>query len=259
MRSNPFWLAGPVLLLGLAGITRGEDMAQLLEKRMYKDADGKALRYRLLKPDRYDAHQKYPLVLFLHGAGERGDDNIAQLIHGVPEFAKDENRKKYPCFLAAPQCPANEKWADVDWSAAQHRLTDRPAESLRLALEMVESLQKEFAIDSHRLYITGLSMGGFGTWDAITRHPDRFAAAVPVCGGGDETKAERIARLPIWVFHGAKDDAVKPSRSLHMLAALMEAGGMPGYSQYPNVGHDSWVPAYRDGRMLEWLFGQKRK
>lgn len=254
-------LAGLALLFGLSAAGRGQDPAQLLEKRTFKGADGGALPYRLLRPDAYDPQKKYPLVLFLHGAGERGDDNTAQLKHAVAEFTREDVRKKYPCFLAAPQCPTGASWAPINrlGDPHQYRQPEEPSEPLRLALELVEALQKEFAIDPHRLYITGLSMGGFGTWDAIARHPDRFAAAVPVCGGGDLGKAGRIAQLPIWVFHGAKDPVVKPAYSLDMVTALVNAGGAPGLTQYPGVAHDSWVPAYREPRLYEWLFAQKRE
>jgi predicted peptidase len=257
---NPV-LAGLALLFGLSAVGRGQDPSQLLEKRTFKGADGGTLPYRLLKPDGYDPQKRYPLVLFLHGAGERGDDNTAQLKHGVAEFTREDVRRKYPCFLAAPQCPRRSSWAPISRLGDPHAYhqADRPSEPLRLALELVESVQKEFSVDEQRLYITGLSMGGFGTWDAITRHPDRFAAAVPVCGGGDLDRADRIARLPIWVFHGAKGPVVKPAYSLGMVTALMKAGGAPGFTQYPEVAHDSWVPAYREPRRYEWLFAQRRK
>ncbi len=246
-------------LLGLACVGRVAAADLPLEKRTYTDPKGKVLLYRLLKPEDYDARKSYPLVLFLHGAGERGDDNTKQLVHGVPEFAKPENRKKYPCFLAAPQCPGKSKWVEVDWSAASHQQPAEPAEPTRLTLEMIAALQKEFSIDPKRIYVTGLSMGGYGTWDIIARRPELFAAAVPICGGGDETTAPRIAKLPIWVFHGAKDTAVKPSRSRNMIEALKKAGGAPRYTEYPNEGHGSWVPAYRDPEMMRWLFDQKRE
>src|SRR5579872_7061378 len=120
------------------------DVKTLLEPKVFKGGDGKELKYRLLKPDHYDPKKSYPLVVFLHGAGERGDDNTAQLIHGVAEFASEENRKKYPCFLVAPQCPKNQKWADVDWGAASHTLPKEPSEPARLVLELIPALEKEY-------------------------------------------------------------------------------------------------------------------
>jgi predicted peptidase len=230
-----------------------------LEKRTYTDARGRSLPYRLLEPIFIDdPRARYPLVLFLHGAGERGTDNEKQLIHGVPEFAKPENRRKYRCFLAAPQCPAGKRWVEVDWSSLRHDMPAEPSEPLQLALELVEALVKERAIDPKRVYVTGLSMGGFGTWDAACRRPELFAAAVSVCGGGDEKQAARLAKLPIWAFQGAKDAVVKPERSRNMIAAVKKAGGAPRYTEYPDVGHDSWRPAYGDPALFEWLFAQKR-
>jgi predicted peptidase len=243
----------------LFGAVRAAAADPALDKRTFTDGKGKTLRYRLLKPDDYDAKKPYPLVLFLHGAGERGDDNDKQLIHGVPEFAKEANRKQYPCFLIAPQCPANARWVEVDWSADAHKQPAEMSEPLRLSLEAIAALQKEFSIDPKRIYITGLSMGGFGAWDALARKPDLFAAAAPICGGGDEATAKLIAKLPIWAFHGAKDGAVKPSRSRHMIEAIKKAGGSPKYTEYEKEGHASWVPAYRDPELYQWLFAQQRE
>jgi predicted peptidase len=249
-----------VVVACLAGVGQGgaQDVKEHLEKRTFKNAGGKQLTYRLLKPADYDPKQEYPLVLFLHGAGERGSDNERQLVHGIRDFAKPEVRTMYPCFLVVPQCPANEKWSDVDWGAEKHQQPGRPSEPMLLTLELLEALRKEFRIDARRIYITGLSMGGYGTWDVLVRRPELFAAAVPVCGGGDEAQAGVIAKIPIWAFHGAKDQAVRVERSRNMVAALKKAGGNPRYTEYPDVGHDSWVPAYRDPELYSWLFAQKR-
>lgn len=230
-----------------------------LEKRTYKDTTGKELPYRLMKPDGYDPAKKYPLVIFLHGAGERGTDNDKQLIHCVPQFASKKYREKYPCFLIAPQCPDEARWVEVDWSAMSHVQPKEPSEPGRLTLELIAAIQKEFSIDAKRIYLTGLSMGGFGTWDLLARRPELFAAAVPVCGGADETTAEKIKHIPTWAFHGAKDDVVKPERSQRMIAALEKAGARPWYTEYPDVGHDSWNPAYKDPELFRWLFAQKKE
>ncbi len=235
-----------------------KDADKLLAKKTFTGTGGGTLPYRLLAPESVEEGKQYPLVVFLHGAGERGSDNEAQLVHGIVEFCRPENRKKYPCFLVAPQCPAGKKWADVDWHAETHALTKEPSEPGRLVLELIAALQKEQPIDARRIYLTGLSMGGYGTWDLLCRRPDLFAAAVPVCGGGDETQAEKIAKIPIWVFHGALDPAVKVQRSRNMVAALQKAGGRPLYTEYPDEGHASWVPAYRATAMMKWLFAQKK-
>jgi predicted peptidase len=228
-----------------------------LEKHVFADGANK-LPYRLLKPVKVEEDMKYPLVIFLHGAGERGSDNEKQLVHGVPRFASVENRQKHPCFLIAPQCPEGKKWVEVDWSADTHTQPKDPGEVGRLTLALIEKAMKDLPVDPKRVYLTGLSMGGYGTWDFVARRPELFAAAAPVCGGADEATATKIKDIPIWAFHGAKDTAVKPARSRNIIAALKKAGGQPKYTEYPNVGHNSWDNAYSDPEFFKWLFAQKR-
>lgn len=242
---------------GLAMNTTSADDFELFESRIEKDADGQ-LPYRLLQPKDYDAAKKYPLVLFLHGAGERGDDNKAQLVHGMRDFLKEDHRRDHACFVVAPQCPKDNKWVDVDWSLDRHDSPKQPSDEMARCFTILEKLQKEFSIDADRIYITGLSMGGYGTWDAIARRPDLFAAAAPICGGGDPKDARKIANMPIWVFHGDADRAVKVSRSRDMVKALKAAGGEPKYTEYPGVGHNSWARTYANPEFHDWLFSQKR-
>jgi predicted peptidase len=249
------------LLLGLAPAAwadRKSDLA-LLEKRTFREGKA-ALPYRLLKPDGYavEGKKRFPLVVFLHGAGERGDDNDKQLVHGVADFASEANRKKHPCFLIAPQCPDDRRWVEVDWTLAAHTMPAEPSVPAQGVLALIASLQKELRIDSKRIYLTGLSMGGFGTWDLLCRKSDLFAAGLPVCGGGDEKEAKNLAKVPIWAFHGDRDDVVKVERSRNMVKAIKEAGGKPRYTEYPGVGHDSWTQTYRDPKVLAWLFAQKK-
>lgn len=252
------WLfAGLLLAMGWPGFVRAAGLEDF-EAGSFEH-QGRKLLYRLLKPQDYDPQQKYPLVLFLHGAGERGDDNQAQLKHVVRIFVSEENRGKYACFVLAPQCPAGEKWVDVNWGAAKHTQPAEPAAAMDLALRLIERLMAQYAIDRQRVYVMGLSMGGYGTWDAIARRPDLFAAAVPMCGGGDEHSAKRIASLPIWNFHGAQDLAVPVSRSRNMIAALREAGAAPRYTEYPDCGHNCWDRAVAEPELLPWLFAQRRQ
>jgi predicted peptidase len=230
---------------------------EMLEKKEF-EKDGGTLPYRLMRPETVEAGKKYPLVIFLHGAGERGTDNEVQLVHGVKDFAKPEARKKYPCFLVAPQCPQGKQWVQVPWSADKHDMPPVPSAPAALLVGLMDELEKNLPVDLDRVYITGLSMGGYGTWDLLSRQPERFAAAVPVCGGGDEKKAGKMVKVPIWAFHGAKDEAVPVSRSRNMVGAVNKAGGAAKYTEYPDVGHDSWNGCYADPEMMEWLFGQKR-
>jgi len=188
--------------------------------------------------------------------GERGDDNEAQLVHGKPMM--EHAAWQYGAFVLAPQCPADDFWVRWRRGEKSHTLSEEPAEPARLVLDLIEQLKKDHPIDPDRVYIMGLSMGGFGTWDLISRHPERFAAAVPICGGGDESRAERFARLPVWAFHGKADPVVPVARSRDMVAAMRKAGGTPRYTEYPGVGHDSWSSAFDDPELLGWLFGQRR-
>ena len=228
------------------------------EAGKYENAKGESLSYRFLKPEKIQSGKTYPLVLLLHGAGERGADNVAQLRHGASEFAKSKNRKEYPSFVVVPQCPTDRKWVEVDWGQPSHTMPKTASVPLTLAFELVEKLVAELPVDKSRLYITGLSMGGFGTWDAIQRRPDFFAAAIPICGGGDTAEAPKLTKLPIWAFHGDHDGVVQPRRTTDMIAAIRKAGGTPKMTIYPGVDHDSWTATYSDPAVLAWLFAQKR-
>jgi predicted peptidase len=220
---------------------------------------GDTLNYRQLFPDA-DSMRKYPLVIFLHGSGERGSDNESQLKWGVMNFATDENMRLHPAIVIAPQCPEKSGWSNFsrEKNSTTMFLLPAPAKPMELLIELIHKMIKTLPIDTNRIYITGLSMGGFGTYDAIERYPDLFAAAVPVCGGGDVSKATLFTRMPIWIFQGAEDPAVAPKFALEMLEALTKAGAHPGFTQYPEVGHFSWIAAYSDASMLEWLFRQHK-
>jgi predicted peptidase len=225
----------------------------------YINERGDTLKYRQLFPDS-DTLRRFPLIIFLHGSGERGNDNEAQLKWGAMNFATDENMMRHPAFVIAPQCPANMSWANSirDRNSTQITMQPTPTKPMQLVIELIEKLKKTLRVDTNRIYITGLSMGGYGTYDAIMRYPKLFAAAVPVCGGGDVSKVPSIAHIPIWIFHGAEDPAVSPVYSLDMLQALTKAGAHPGFTQYPEVGHFSWLAAYSDALMMEWLFRQHK-
>src|SRR5207249_4271134 len=150
----------------------------------------------------YDAAKKYPLVLLLHGAGERGTDNQAQLKHGAPLFTKPEVRAKFPSFVLVPQCPKDQTWSAVKGWTGPVSYSEEPTDPMTLALGALDAVLKEFSIDPDRLYVTGLSMGGYGTWDLLTRAHGRWAAAAPVCGGGDPARIAAAKNVPVWAFHG---------------------------------------------------------
>jgi predicted peptidase len=197
------------------------------------------LRYLLFLPDGYGKDEKkWPLILFLHGAGESGKDLNKVKIHGPPKIV--EEKKDFPFVLVSPQ-------------------SDRGGWNPAVLNALLDDLVATYQVDRDRIYLTGLSMGGFGTWSLAAAYPDRFAAIVPICGGGNPADAGRLKSLPIWVFHGAKDRAVPLSRSEQMVNAIKKAGGKAKFTVYPEVGHDSWTETYNNPELYTWLLKHKRK
>lgn len=194
--------------------------------------------YLVILPENYDPAKKLPLLLFLHGAGERGDDLQVVKKHGP---FKELQKGELQAILVAPQCPAGEGWN---------------AEVLSGLLDEVE---KEYAVDKSRIYVTGLSMGGYGSWAVASFSPDRFAAVAPICGGGNPEDAKKLVNVPLWAFHGDQDTAVTLAKGQAMIDSLKEAGGNPKFTVYEGVGHDSWTQTYEDPEFYRWLFAQHRK
>ncbi|MGB2938002.1 MAG: prolyl oligopeptidase family serine peptidase [Phycisphaerae bacterium] len=201
-----------------------------------------SLKYLLYVPDAYNrTPTKWPLVLFLHGAGERGDDLELVEKHGPPKLIAQG--REFPAIIVSPQCPKDTWW------------TDHVA-----ALEaLLDEIVARYRVDEDRIYVTGISMGGFGTWALAFDQPQRFAALGVICGRGDPAKAALLKHVPIWVFHGAKDQTVPLKDSQDMVEALQAAGGSPKFTVYPDAGHDSWTRTYEDPAFWEWLFAQRRR
>lgn len=224
----------------------------------FKGSDGKELLYRIYTPENLKADQKIPVILLLHGAGERGNDNKRQIAHGFSQLANYSIKSNKPTIIIAPQCPNGKQWVNVKWNTTEHDMPESPSESLKMAIELLQNKISSMPIDKKRVYITGLSMGGYGTWDAISRHPDLFAAALPLCGGADTKQAAKLTKLPIWTVHGDKDGAIPVSRSRDIIKAIKDAGGKPLYTEHPGVGHNVWSRTYSDKKVLDWLFSQKK-
>jgi len=215
-----------------AEVKPGTQVARKLQVRT--EGAETTVHYWLFLPEAYDSRQTWPLLLFLHGAGERGNDLDRVTKWGPPRLVAD--RRSFPFVVVSPQCPRGKRWEP---------------EQLRALVEHVAGARK---IDRSRLYCTGLSMGGYGTWQMVARYPDLFAAAVPICGGGDPATAQKLVGIPIWAFHGDADRVVPVSRSRQMVDAVRKAGGTRvRLTVYPGVDHNSWHQTYASEKTYEWL------
>jgi predicted peptidase len=225
---------------------------------MYQSPDGERIPYRLLSPAVVEKGRKYPLILFLHGAGERGSRNERQLIHGskgILQYAKTYGRN---FFFLAPQCPEKQRWVEVDWKLSSHRMPEKPSKPMKHVMELMNQIMREHPVDRARIYVCGLSMGGFGTWDLLMRQPELFAAAMPICGGGDVNGVSLIRHIPIWAFHGALDQTVSPERTRKMVRALQAVGGLITYTEYPEAHHNSWTRTFQNPDVWDWLFAHRK-
>lgn len=244
-------------------------LAQVNEKFQAKTFSSGSIKlpYRILYPKSFDTAQKYPLVLFLHGSGERGSDNQKQLVHGAKLFAADSVMESYPAIVVFPQCPADSYWANIveQKQPDGSRTFDFPARSkptpaMSAVMQLIDSLVRLSYVDRNRIYVGGLSMGGMGTFELLARRPKVFAAAFPICGGGNPKSAKRYARLVnIWVFHGTADNVVPLYHSQRMVDAIKQAKGDVRLTVYPGVGHNSWDNAFAEPELLPWLFSNRKK
>lgn len=241
-----------------------QDMAAY-DRGLYA-ANGDTLAYRVLFPVQFNPQVKYSLVIILHGSGERGSDNEAQLKHGADLFLKTENRQQYQAIVIFPQCPADSFWSNVKMetdSAGKEKFyfqTDaEPTKAMKALMALTDEWIKKPYVNKKQVYVGGLSMGGMGTFEIIGRKPKVFAAAFPICGGDNTLNAKKYAKkVPVWIFHGAKDDVVPSDHSVVMVEAIKEAGGNPKFSLYPDAGHNSWDSAFAEPDLLPWLFSNKK-
>jgi len=202
-----------------------------------------SLNYLLHLPQDYSTSKKdYPLILFLHGAGERGDDLELVKIHGIPKIV--EQQKDFPFIAISPQCPIDRWWVDPWLIEALNALVDK--------------ITGKYRVDESRVYLTGLSMGGFGTWALSMMYPEKFAAIAPICGGGMPWMAFRIKDVPVWAFHGAKDPVVPIQRSEEIVEALKKVGGNIKFTIYPDAGHDSWTETYNNPELYQWFLEHQK-
>ena len=242
---------------------------QAQDKSLYKKeiftVNNDTLPYRILLPQHYDASKKYPLILVLHGAGERGNDNESQLVHGSTLFLRDSIREKYPAIVVFPQCPASSFWSNVkfDQDASGKRgfnfqSKGAPTIAMDLAQQLLKKIIHDYPVNKKQIYVGGLSMGGMGTFEIVRRNPKLFAAAFPICGGAEPSTAGKLKKVKWWVFHGAVDEVVPPEWSVKMVDALTAVNADVKFSLYPGVNHNSWDNAFAEPTFLSWLFSNSK-
>lgn len=228
-----------------------------IQKNSITNSD--SLKYRLLIPDNYDENKKYPLLVFLHGAGERGSDNQLQLIHGSTLFSSKKTRKKFKSFVVFPQCPINKYWATIiENEDGNFTYSPDPKENLQLSkVEFIlKDLEHIYNIDKNRIYIGGLSMGGMGTYELVYRNPNKFAAAFSICGGANPKIAEKISSPAWYIYHGTEDKVVPIEHSRKIVAALIEINANVEFTEYEGVNHNSWDMALKEKDFLKSIFKQ---
>ena len=227
------------------------------EKRIWKNAKDEKLNYRFRKPKNCDSNKKYPILFFLHGAGGRGSNNNDQILDAgsISAFEKQNIFTKHNSYFLAAQVPHNKKWVNVDWSLSEHTIP-KISKTMYLAFELLDDTLIKNNIDMNKIYVMGISMGGFGVWDALQRRPNFFAAGVPICGGGDVKQSKSISHIPIWIWHGSKDAIINVDRSRNMYKAMKNFTCEIKYTEIKNRGHDVWTEAWNSNDLWNWLYLQ---
>lgn len=228
--------------------------------------DGKnSIAYRILFPKNFNAKQQYPIVFFLHGRGESGSDNVKQLKNGAALFLQENVRKKYPAIVVFPQCGADSYWANVKiaTNAAGKRSFSfqkggKPTKAMRALLGMIDNMLKKPYVNPNRVYVGGLSMGGMGTYELLRRKPKTFAAAFAICGGDNIANVNRYKHVPLWIFHGGKDDVVNPAFSTLIANQLKIVGKEVKFTLYPDDNHNSWDSAFKEPELIPFLFAHSK-
>ncbi len=236
------------------------DVYEIMTKESLQ-TNGGVINYRLYVPEDYTADKAYPVLLFLHGAGERGDDNTRQLIHVLQNLFNDADSPVHEAIVVAPQCPAGRQWVNTPWAEGDYRIDQVPeSQELQNVLALLDHIGSTYRVDENRRYVMGISMGGFGTWDLLLRHEELFAAGVPICGGGDASQAASLKDMPLYTFHDAGDASVPVEGTRAMVAALKAAGNTSYfYEETTGYGHGVWTYAAERQGLMDWLFAQTRE
>ena len=261
MKTRSNWLILLIITFLSCNLYAGDKTSFL--KKQFTTSNGYKLNYRILYPLNYSPDKQYPVILFLHGAGERGNDNEKQLVHGGQMWLNPVNREKYPAFILAPQCPETGYWAYTE-RPSSFAPADMPLEVpvspiFRTLKELLDFYLAMPQIDKDRIYVMGLSMGGMGTFDMAVRYPEIFAAAIPICGTVNPARLKAGKSIKFRIFHGDADNVVTPEGSRAAYRALKAIGADVEYIEFPGCNHGSWNPAFNYPDFMEWLFNQKKK
>ena len=260
MKKLLFFVLAFCLVLPLAAQKNKKKVSRHAAKMGFQQLEVFGMKYCKKKVGNWsDPLEKAAVILFLHGAGERGSDNSSQLTHGAAQILLYCKETKMKALLIFPQCPSDQQWVNVPWGETEHTMPPKPSSALSLALAVLDQECADRAIDKDRIYIVGLSMGGYGVWDALSRYPKKFAGAIAICGGADTKQADYIKFTPVLFYHGDKDNVVPVERGRKINEALKEQGATNfRYVEVPNMGHASWNVAFRTRENWDWLFKQVR-
>ena len=235
-----------------------ETTALTVPQKHVAGADGRCVNYRIYVPDIPDtATNGVPLVLFLHGSGECGTNNVSQLSNGAGGLVW-WSRNREPAIVVAPQAPPRTVWSPVFFSELQARMPFSPPPMIKLVKSLVDDICERYPVDTNRILATGVSLGAYGVWDLVSRYPGFFAAAIPICGAGDPQKADAAAITPLWIFHGEKDRNVPNRLDRAMVSRLWELDAPVRYMEYPDSGHAIWGRVYSDDSVMKWFFSRRR-
>jgi predicted peptidase len=247
----------------LSVVANAQDLSLFQKQVFIKNGD--TLPYRILLPKNFDATKAYPLYMFLHGSGERGNDNEAQLIHGAKMFLRDSVRDRYPAIIIFPQCSSDSYWSNVkivqderSVRSFEFQKDGEPTKAMRLLLNFLSDIDEKYKLKKDQRYIAGLSMGGMGTFELVRRKPKYFAAAVAICGGANPETAKKIKKTSWRIFHGAKDNVVPWQFSEKIVNALEKTNASVLFKLYPNATHNSWDSAFAEPDYLSWIFSKKK-
>jgi predicted peptidase len=240
--------------------TETTDVRKLFNYGLYTNEDMR-MAYRMYVPSNYRSSKTYPLLTFLHGAGQRGDDGLSPVEAVVPMFFDNPSEDvAFDSIVLVPQCPFKYRWVESDWGLGFYYLDDiSQSKPMTAYLDILDDVKGRYSVDTDRFYVTGISMGGYGTWDLLMRHGDMFASGMPICGGGDRKKADLLLDIPIRTFHGSADAEVPVIGSQRMYKAIIGLGGQKiSYTQLDGYPHNVWDYAYSDSSNMDWLFSHRR-